>query len=427
MAPVAPIVPADDQAAFPRIAVPPTPHGLCPSARVPRACQAKGKLMKHSRRLGAALGLTMAMATVVAAPPASAAPSTPDRPTQTVRFPEESLKQIPLVQAASAIRAEIERGNYPGYAGIELEDAQVAVWWKGKLPARINQVINKARSTAPVRVGAAAYSLRELRAAGAKVRTALGTEQPRIKYAVDGSRVVVDRGARAGFARTTAALPQVGVPVEVVDNGPKMLTTRRDDWAPWIGGADLINGNARCTSGFPVRNAANERFLLTAGHCGSNGNTIRDGVGEFIGTFTADNDTHDLGLVATPGGVDDEMYIGGVDSNAVTAVIGWDWTFAGEYLCQSGGSSARDIGGPVCNLRVEKFNTDAGDAVEARQVDGAVAVRGGDSGGPVYAPAANGGVIAKGINCYTYVGNNTILGFQDFGTATRDYGIWIAQ
>jgi hypothetical protein len=121
------------------------------------------------------------------------------------------------------------------------------------------------------------------------------------------------------------------------------------------------------------------------------------------------------------------MYVGGLDSNAVTTVAGWDWTFPGEYLCQSGGSSARDIGGPVCGLRVEKYNTDPGDAVEARQVDGQPAVRGGDSGGPVYGPGANGTVIAKGINNYTYVGNNTILGFQDFGTATRDYGIWIVE
>ena len=381
--------------------------------------------MTRNRRLGATIGLAMAMATVVAAPPAIAAPSTPDRSGQRAGVPDLARQQIPLVQAASAIRAEIERGNDAGYAGIELEDTQVAVWWKGALPARVSRAIDRARSTAPVRVGAAAYSLRELRVAGAKVRSTLAAEQPRVKYAVDGSRVVVSLDTQASVR--LMAVADVGVPVEIIDQGPRMTASRVDDWAPWVGGADLINGNARCTSGFPVRNAANERFLLTAGHCGSNGNEIRDGSGEYIGWFTADNDQHDLGLVATPGGVDDAMYVGGVDSNAVVGVVGWDWTFAGEYLCQSGGSSARDIGGPVCGLRVERFNTDAGDAVEARQVDGAIAVRPGDSGGPVYSAAANGGVIAKGINCYTYTNDRTILGFQDFGTATRDYGIWIAQ
>lgn len=386
--------------------------------------------MTRNRRLGAALGLAMAVAAVVAPPaataaPASAAPSTSQRPFQTAEFPERARRQIPLVQAASMIRAEIESGNYPGYAGIELEDGRVAVYWKGTLPRRVSQAIGKARSIAAVRVGAAPHSLRELRTAGAKLRNAFGAGQTRIKYAVDGTVVVVGMSTRAGSARQS--VPSVGVPVQIVDQGPTMRTSRRDDWAPWSGGADQINGNSRCTTGFPVRNAANERFLLTAGHCGSNGNEIRDGSGEFMGWFTADNDQHDLGLVATPGGVEPSMYVGGLDSGAVVHVDGWDWVFPGEYLCQSGGSSARDIGGPVCGLRVERFNTDAGDAVEARQVDGAVAVRGGDSGGPVYGPSSSGGVIAKGINNYTYLNDRTILGFQDFGTATRDYGIWIAQ
>ncbi len=60
------------------------------------------------------------------------------------------------------------------------------------------------------------------------------------------------------------------------------------------------------------------------------------------------------------------------------------------------------------------------------QVDGQIAVRPGDSGGPLYSASASGGAIAKGINNYTYTNDRTIVGFQDFGTATRDYGIWIA-
>jgi hypothetical protein len=380
--------------------------------------------MTRSKRLGAAVGV--AVLTAIGLTPASAAatPSTPEQRAVTFSFPENARRQIPLVQAAGAIRREIESRSYPGYAGIELEDGGIAVWWKGELPARVGRAIDVARSTAPVRVGAARHSLRELRAAGSKLRTAYAAQRPRIKYAVDGSRVVV---ATNGRPDTTRRVPDMGVPVEIVDQGAKLLTSRRDDWAPWKSGADQINGNSRCTTGFPVRNGNNERFILTAGHCGSNGNQIRDGVGEFIGTFTADNDGHDIALISTPGNVDNLMYVGGLDSNVVTTVVGWDWVFPGEYLCQSGGSSARDVGGPVCGLRVERFNTDSGDAVEARQVNGQPAVRGGDSGGPVYGPAANGGVVAKGINSYTYVGNNTILGFQDFGTAARDYGIWIVE
>jgi hypothetical protein len=374
-------------------------------------------------RLGAAVSAAILTGTVLVSAPVAASPA-PEQRTATFQFPEIARKQIPLVQAASAIRKEVERGQYSGYAGIEIEDAQVAVWWKGELPAAVQRAVDAARSTAPVRVGAAKHSLNELRAAGTTLRSAYAAAQPRVKYAVDGSRVVV---ATSGRAAMTRQLLNVGVPVEIVEQGEKVLTSRRDDWAPWKSGADQINGRSRCTNGFPVRNGNNERFILTAGHCGSNGDQIRDGVGEFMGTFTADNDGHDLGLVRTSGDVDNLMYVGGLDSNAVNTIAGWDWVFPGEYLCQSGGTSAREIGGPVCGLRVEKFNTDPGDAVEARQVDGRPAVRGGDSGGPVYGPAGNGGVIAKGINSYTYIGNDTILGFQDFGTATRDYGIWIVD
>lgn len=372
------------------------------------------------RRLAASIGIAGAIALAVTGSPAGAAPSAPDRTAQTFQFPERYQKQIPLQKAASAIRNEIERGGYAGYAGVELADDHVVLWWKGALPATMTKVVAAARTFAPVKVGTAAHSLAELRTAGLSLRSTY--PGARVKYAVDGSKVVLSVASAASLKST----PKADVPVAVEVTGAKVETSRRDDWAPWIGGADAIIGNARCTGGFAVRNSANQKFLLLAGHCGSNGNQVRDGVGEVIGTFTGDNDTHDLGLVAT-GSVDNRMYVGGLDSNAVTNVDGWDWVFAGEYLCQSGGSSARDIGGPVCNLRVEKFNTDPGDAVEARQVDGQPAVRGGDSGGPVYSGSASGGAIAKGINCYTYVGNNTILGFQDFGTATRDYGIWIAD
>ena len=379
--------------------------------------------MNDNRRLGAAFGIAVALVITGATAPA-AAQAAPQPAAQRFEFPAEELRQVPLVQAAGTIRRAVDPGASSGYTGLELQDDRVVLWWKGTVPAPVRRAVADARRAAPVRIATATHSLAELRAAGDRLRTSLAERKPRIKYAVDGSRVVVDVAGGAGF--TTAQVPAVGVPVEVVDRGAKVLTSRRDDWPQWKGGADQINGNSRCTTGFAVRNADAE-FILTAGHCGSNGNTIRDGVGEFVGTFTGDRDDHDIALIHTPGGADNVMYVGGLDSNAVTTVEGWDWVFPGEYLCQSGGSSARDTGGPVCGLRVEKFNTDSGDAVEARQVDGRPAVRGGDSGGPVFGPSASGNAVAKGINNYTYVGNNTILGFQDFGTATRDYGIWITD
>jgi streptogrisin D len=361
------------------------------------------------KRLGAALfGLVLAVSPAM---PAGASPNP--------HIPDTYRLQIPLTRAADTIMKVVQSGDLPGFAGIELQDGQVALWWKGALPSGVRAAVDAARASAPVRVGAAAYSLKELRAAG----SALKAEDVRVAYAVDGSGIQV-----TAHGMSAQALPDVGVPVSLIDRGARSDMSRYDDWAPWRGGNDNINYSqgTRCTGGFPVRNGANQRFLLTAGHCGSNGQAIYDSTGEYIGNFCNDNDGHDLGMVCPPGGVINQMYVGDLNSNAVMTVEGWDWVYPGEYLCQSGGSSARDIGGPVCNLRVEKFNTDPGDEVEARQVNGQPAVRPGDSGGPVYSYSSSGNAIAKGINCYTYVGNNTILGFQDFGTATRDYGIWVA-
>lgn len=379
-------------------------------------------------KFGAAIGIAAIAAALTGAPAASATKSDGRRTTNAV-IPELSRLQMPLTKAARVIRAEVERGQSDGYAGIELEDHGVAVWWKGEPPQRVKRAVSQARLVAPVQIHAAAYSLKDLQRAGATIRTAWKSQggiKPRIKYAVDGSHLTVAVQDSNAFA--AQSLPDVEIPIEIVYSGKKVLATRYDDWAPWSGGADLINGSlgARCTGAFGVRNSANARYILTAGHCGRNGDGITDGAGEWIGTFSNDRDDHDIALVST-WSVDPSIYVGGVDSNAITYVEGWDWVYPGEYLCQSGGTSARVIGGPVCDLRVERFNTDPGDAVEARQIYGQTAVRGGDSGGPVYSFSQSGNVIAKGVNNYTYIGNDTILGFQDFGTATRDYGIWIAQ
>jgi streptogrisin D len=191
--------------------------------------------MTRRWRLGA-FGLVIAVVAVVAVSPASAVPPAHEKSTQAVKIPERYRKQIPLIQAADVIRAEIDRGDYPGYAGIELQDAQVAVWWKGAVPEPVGRAIDNARSIALVRVGAAAHSLRELKAAGVSIQAVLTAEQPDIEYAVDGSRIIVDVHDRAAASRQ---MPQVDVPVEIVDRGTKHLTSRNADWAPWSGGARI--------------------------------------------------------------------------------------------------------------------------------------------------------------------------------------------
>ncbi len=359
------------------------------------------------------LAAAVLAAAVLVAPTASATPAA-----ETDAAALRMERQRPLVAAASRIRWEIERRAYPGFAGIALEDTQVALWWKGAVPASMAAVVSQARRTAPVRVRTAAHSLAELRAAAATIRAADPGSVDAVKFPADGSGLVLGVSPAA-----RAAVPQVDVPVTIVHEEPLRPVSREDDSAPWSGGAQIRNGNSYCTSGFGVRNSSNARYVLTAAHCGQTGNRITDGRGEWIGDVGPRHQDHDVALIPTSN-VDDQIYVGGANSNATRVVDGWDWTFVGEYLCQSGVTSAFETGGPVCNIKVLFYYDDREDLVEAEQMNGQPAARGGDSGGPIYSNSASGGVIAKGTVTRSA---GPRLGFQDFGTAYRDFGVWIAK
>jgi hypothetical protein len=362
------------------------------------------------RSLQTALLAALAVAALVSAPDrVAAAPA------------DLSLAQRPLVEAAEKVRLTVDRGAHPGFAGIVLGDRRVTVWWKGAVPAPVAAVVRRVSRDVPVVVAAAAHSETELAAAAREVRAWLdanpGTGIHGVKSPGDGSGLVLAAypGAR------TADLPAVGVPLTVRTEEPLTDVSRQDDSPPWWGGARTWNQTAStlCTSGFGVRDNANRRYLLTAEHCGQVGSRIADGRGELIGVTSHGHDDHDIGLV--PANTDNYMYVGGGDSNTGARVTGWGHVFVGQYLCQSGVTSAEATGGPVCNLRVVFFWQDREDLVEAEQTQGLTAARGGDSGGSVYS-TTSGGVVANGT--VTRAGGAR-LGFQDFATANRDFGVTI--
>ena len=355
----------------------------------------------------AALVLATALGQV---PAASAAPALTDW--------QRMLAQQPLVHAADVLQAS--SAGQPGFAGIVLEDDHVALWWKGAVPASVSSAVARAEAQAPVEISPARFSRAELRAAADVIESRLDSKSPvhAVKIPADGSGLVLGTTSAAATASLTSL---VDVPVRTVVEEPLAPVSRQNDSPPWRGGATIVLGNAACTSGFSVRNGANERFLLTAGHCGSPGVRVTDPTGEYIGTAGAKHADHDIMLIPT-GNVVNQQYIGGGDSNTVTPVQGWGDVYTGEYLCQSGVTSARETGGPVCNIKVLFFYADREDLVEGEQMNGQQAARPGDSGGPMYGPSSIGGVIAKGT--VTRVAGSRI-GFQDFRTASRDFGVYI--
>ncbi|MFK4084758.1 hypothetical protein ACI2LF_11650 [Kribbella sp. NPDC020789] len=379
-----------------------------------------------------AVGVAAALLTALTTVPAQAAvidPSTPRPIAPTTAADRQLLAQRPLVEAADQVAASAETAGLPGFAGIVLTDNAVVLWWKGTPPTRIQQAVVSAGRIAPVRIANALHSKAELDRAAKSIEAWQqrnpGNGIDAVKDPGDGSGLVL--GISPAHQKTAGTLGKTlqqhtGVPVRVVAEEPLKPASRNDDWSPWIGGARLWNQSAGaiCTTGFGVKDAQGRPYILTAGHCGQPGQQFADGQGEYIGNMTAKNADHDVALIPT-NAVDFQLYVGNSTDNLVQNVPYWGHVYVGQFLCQSGQTSAAELGGPVCNIKVLFFYNDREDLVEGEQMDGQPAARGGDSGGPVYS-RGDAGLIANGTTTRTA---GARIGFQDFATANRDFGIAI--
>ncbi len=334
------------------------------------------------------------------------------------------LAQRPLVEAADQLAKVAESPSLQGFAGITLAEDAVVLWWKGTPPARIRQAV----AAKPVRIASAAHSKAELDRAAREI-AAWQQQHPDqgidvVKNPGDGSGLVlgVRPTHRAANELGSTLQRHTGVPIKVVAEEPLQPASRGDDWSPWIGGARLWNQSAGaiCTTGFGVKDGQGRPYILTAGHCGQPGQQFADGQGEYIGNMSAKHADHDVALIPT-NAVDFQLYVGNSNDNLIQNVPYWGHVYVGQYLCQSGQTSAGVVGGPVCNIKVLFFYNDREDLVEGEQMDGQPAARGGDSGGPVYS-RGDAGLIANGTVTRTA---GARIGFQDFATANRDFGISI--
>jgi hypothetical protein len=334
--------------------------------------------------------------------------------------------------AANRIRSTVEQTKAPGFTGIELRDGGVRLWYQGALPATVKAAVTTARSTAPVEVHAAKYSLAQLATASDKLvaymKSHPGGPAHRVSALVDGSglEVGVDAPGKAKGSAVTAALPAVGVPTRTVAEAPIKPAGRYDDYPEYWGGGKIAAAGLSCSAGFGVT-VAGRRFLLTAGHCGYPGQGWWNGNGtRFIGTATHENVSADLLMIEADAG--NRIFSGSPTSSVNMGVGWWDWAYTGEELCSSGA-----VSGIICGHVIE----DAGNSsycypdhwgnyecytglVRSEQEDGAEAMRHGDSGGPVFLPLQSGAVIAKGIMS-GWAGPD--LYWQDFATANQLWGI----
>lgn len=328
--------------------------------------------------------------------------------------------------AADRIRRAVEGGR--GFAGLELHNGGVRLWYQGTLPTAVRTAVNEARHTAPVEVLPAKYSLTQLTAASDRVvdhlRAHPGGPAHRVSVAVDGSGLTVGVDGSPGIQ--SAGLPDVGVPVQVVAQDRVRPAGRGNDTTPFYGGGYLTAQEGwACTAGFGVWRGGRQH-LLTAGHCGRPGQTWRNGNNSVaVGTAVDENPGQDLLLIAASAG--SHIFTGVGAGTAVGHVIGWQGVFTGEELCSSGATTTWLCGHVVLDAGNSSYC--AFDAyrnwecysglVRSRQEDNATAGRPGDSGGPVVLPTPSG-VIAKGT---ISGGGGADLLWQDFATANALWGV----
>jgi len=317
--------------------------------------------------------------------------------------------------AADRITKLVEDSDAQGYAAITAapEDREVHLYWKGTVPAPVQDLLTELRPSVPVSVLGAPYSAQELqtevqriieRPAGQGARVTAVAPKPD----ASGLRVSVDSSAEAG--RQLPAVRDAAVPVEVEPGMvPEATSGRFDDTPPYWGGAVWKSSTEACSTGFAVRVAGAPK-MLTAGHCAPNGDDAWVGGVNGIthmGIVEHKISTADVELIDTSSS--GSMYNGGINgvsgseyvSKVATTFTG---SYKGQYVWTSGAYS-----GQRGNIKIANTNEtiNIGETpgspvwvygqVRAEQQAKANAIGDGDSGGPVWEPSSTPGfVTAKG-------------------------------
>jgi hypothetical protein len=368
----------------------------------------------QSRRIRRLAALTAALAGAVVAAsatgPAAAGPGTADikpaAPTSRAVAPDGPAPsgfaswrdllatQERLRDAATRLDGAV-RGR-AGFTGIELSvlDRQVRLYWHGAVPAAVTESVTGLRGRASIAVKPARYSRHQLNAAAARLTGRSGpAAAPVLRVGIPADGHGLEVGVRGSAVKARGSLASVagGVAIDVSsDQAARPLYSRLDDVPAFWGGGREVNARTggQCSTGFAIANrSTGQRSILTAGHCGENGDRIDTGTRRYaIGTVTAKVAAADtLHLPTNAGG---RIYDGGVGVGEFSKPVAAAWdSFPGLWLCTSGSYS-----GARCNIVIravnEWINTNAGwmgPLTRAEHVNRQSAAGQGDSGGPVFA------------------------------------------
>ncbi|HEY0697872.1 MAG TPA: hypothetical protein VGD43_08685, partial [Micromonospora sp.] len=187
------------------------------------------------------------------------------------------------------------------------------------------------------------------------------------------------------------------LPVSLSTAARPTLLNRQNDYVPYWGGARYYAAGG-CSTGFGVYwNDA--RQILSAGHCGSNGQLAIDGGGaasDIMGPIVNDNNPRDTLMIRVSAG--GRIYTGPFNAATSVGVGGAASDYVGNYVCTGGASS-----GEHCSIRVSVVNQFVnvgyviGPVTQANHIiAGGWAAAPGDRGGPVYTYRSDGRIDGRG-------------------------------
>ncbi|EGX57715.1 secreted serine protease [Streptomyces zinciresistens K42] len=265
------------------------------------------------------------------------------------------------------------------------------------------------RLTVAVTSGASAATVREIRAAGAAVRTVEHSARE-----LDATKARLDRlSAPAGVSSWNVDPAANTVVVNVVegkraDNDVRAFVARARDAGPvtvgtapaaprtyaagTVGGDPYYTGNVRCSIGFSVQGG-----FVTAGHCGQQGASVRGWDNSYIGTFQGSSfPENDYAWVSVGSGWWTVPVVLGWGTVPDQLVRGSAEAPVGASICRSGSTTRWRCGSVLAKNETVNYQQGA-----VRQMTKtSVCAEGGDSGGSFISGDQAQGVTSGGWgNC----------------------------
>jgi hypothetical protein len=366
--------------------------------KIPLDCLLRRAVVAFAGVLLAA-GINVASATAEPANSAHerSAASSSVHPTATVPAGFATWAEVFAVQdKLNAAAEKILATGGEGYAGIVAapQNRELHVYWKGTVPPSLLELAGGLG--VPVRFLPAKFTEREMLAE--TQRLAADPQVRSVGPEVDGSGLTihVTTSGRQAIQSGTGPLGTTKMPLHLESGPAPSALLRQNDVSPYWGGAWYTTPSSPgCSTGFAVFWQGLDH-MLSAGHCGNNGQIAIDGGGnpavDTMGTVFNDVPGRDTLMIDTPS--QGNIYIGAWNSNTGVDVVGATSDFVGNLVCTGGARSGEHCGIPITH--VNQWDEGYFPLTRAAFSTATCAAAGGDSGAPVYHYASGSTVIGRG-------------------------------